>query len=97
MSKTSDLTPTHSITKGKGNMRDLLNGIKQNGIKESIKVVEYNGQKYIVNGHHRYFSAIKLGIKEVPIEKVSLPYAGYKTTDDLFGKIIRMPGYWRYL
>lgn len=38
---------------------------------------------YVVDGHHRLLAAKKLGLEEVPIKKVELPYAGYSTTDDL--------------
>lgn len=78
-----DLTPTHSITKGHAKMQKFIDEISKNGIKEPIKYVEYNGEKYIVDGHHRIAAAKKLGIKEIPIEQVQLPFAGYKTIDDL--------------
>ena len=64
-------------------MNKLINDIKHNGISETIKYVEYNGQKYIVDGHHRLIVAKRLGLEQVPIEQVELPYAGYKTTEDL--------------
>jgi ParB-like chromosome segregation protein Spo0J len=37
----------------------------------------------VVDGHHRLKAAKQLGLKEVPVEEVKLPYAGYKTTSDL--------------
>lgn len=49
------------------------------------RYVEVNGQKYVVDGHHRLRAAKDLGMKEVPVEKVELPYKGYKTIEDLFG------------
>ena len=78
-----DFITTHELTMTKGKFKDFKNDILKNGIKESIKYVEYNGKKYIVNGHHRLQAAIELGIKNIPAEKVSLPYAGYKTFRDL--------------
>jgi uncharacterized protein (DUF1015 family) len=57
---------------------------KDGMLRETIKTVTHNGQKYIVDGHHRARAAKELGWKEVPIEEVSLPYLGYKTIDDLF-------------
>lgn len=57
--------------------------IKVNGIQEPIKHVEYNGQMYVVDGHHRLLATKRLGLTEVPMEKVDLPYAGYNTIDDL--------------
>lgn len=64
-------------------MNTLIDDIKANGIQEPIKYVEYDGQMYVVDGHHRLLAAKKLGLTEVPIEKVELPYAGYSTIDDL--------------
>ncbi|MBL0867605.1 ParB N-terminal domain-containing protein, partial [Pectobacterium carotovorum] len=94
----SDLIPTHSPNKSKNEMRKLLDAIKSDGkINESIKYVTHDGKMYIVDGHHRYFSAKKLGIESVPVEKVELPFRGYNTSADLFDEVIRMPGYWRYL
>ncbi|MCM1161706.1 MAG: polymorphic toxin-type HINT domain-containing protein [Roseburia sp.] len=83
MASPYDLTPTHSQTLSKKNMNKLIEDIKDNGINETIKYIEYNSQKYIVDGHHRLIAAKRLGLKEVPIEKVELPYAGYKTVEDL--------------
>ncbi len=78
-----DLQPTHSQTLSKNKMNALMDDIKMNGIQEPIKYVEYNGRMYVVDGHHRLLAAKKLGLTEVPIEKVDLPYAGYNTIDDL--------------
>ena len=61
----------------------LVDNIKINGIQEPIKYVEYNGQMYVVDGHHRLLAAKKLGLTEISVEKVDLPYAGYNTVDDL--------------
>ena len=85
VSKTNpfDLQPTHSPTLSKNKMNALMDDIKVNGIQEPIKYVEYNGQMYVVDGHHRLLAAKRLGLTEVPIEKVDLPYAGYNTIDDL--------------
>ena len=78
-----ELEATHSQTSSKKNMNKLIEDIKNNGINETIKYVEHNGQKYVVDGHHRLIAAKRLGIKEIPIEKVELPYAGYKSIEDL--------------
>lgn len=78
-----DLQPTHSPTLSNNKMNALMDDIKVNGIQEPIKYVEYNGQMYVVDGHHRLLAAKRLGLTEVPIEKVDLPYAGYSTVDDL--------------
>lgn len=78
-----DLQATHSQTLSNTKMNELTNEIQQNGIKDTVKYVEHIGQKYIVDGHHRVIVAKSLGIKEVPIEQVQLPYAGYNTIKDL--------------
>lgn len=80
---TSNLNPTHMPTLSKKKYSELLDDIRKNGIKEPIKYVEHNGEKYVVDGHHRLKAAKELGIKNVPAEKVELPYKGYKTTDDI--------------
>jgi len=78
-----DLEITQKQTLSKKEMTDLIEDIKANGIQESVKYVEHNGTKYIVDGHHRVIVAKKLGIKGIPVEKVRLPYKGYKTIEDL--------------
>lgn len=85
VSKTNpfDLQPTHSQTLSKNKMNALMDDIKINGIQEPIKYVEYNGQMYVVDGHHRLLAAKKLGLTEITVKKVDLPYAGYNTIDDL--------------
>ena len=61
-----------------------MNDISRNGIQNPILYVESNGVKYVVNGHHRLLAAKKLHIKNVPTQRVQLPYRGYKTPSDLF-------------
>jgi RHS repeat-associated protein len=93
----NSLSRTHYITKSKSEMRILLNDIRENGIQKTIKFVEYNGTKYIVDGHHRYYAAQKLGIQNIPTEQVSLPYNGYKSVMDLMLEPGKNPGYWKYI
>ena len=79
-----ELEPTHPQTKSNRQMNKLIEQIKSDGkIKETIKYVEYNGKKYVVDGHHRLIAAKRLHLQEVPIEEVELPYKGYNTIDDL--------------
>jgi hypothetical protein len=83
LEKTSNLRITHEITMGKNKFNKFVETIEKEGIKDPIKYVEYNGEKYVVDGHHRLKAAKILGMKEVPTEKVELPYLGYKTFEDL--------------
>ena len=62
---------------------EIVESIRKNGITESIKYVEHNGSKYVVDGHHRLRAAKQLGLDKIPTQKVSLPYKGYKTINDL--------------
>jgi RHS repeat-associated protein len=78
----SELTPTEQV-RSVSNLKKLIPDIAANGIKEPINYVEHNGVKYIVDGHHRYAAAHHLRLGEVPAQRVSLPYKGYKTVNDL--------------
>lgn len=94
---TSSLNPTHYITKSKTAMQTLMNDIRVNGIQESIKYVEHNGVKYIVAGHHRFYAAQRLGIQNVPVQQVQLPYGGYKGVMDLMMEPGKQPGFWKFM
>lgn len=80
----TDLIPTHGLTRSRREMASLIDDISVNGIKDPIKYVTYNGQKYIVDGHHRLAAAKRLKMPFVPAIEVALPYAGYKSYIDLF-------------
>ena len=79
----TDLIPTHSQTKSRGQLLALIKDIQQNGIQEPVKYVVFDGKKYVVDGHHRILAAKKLGLLNIPAEEVELPYLGYQTTNDL--------------
>ncbi|WP_437325595.1 RHS repeat-associated core domain-containing protein [Sorangium sp. So ce381] len=68
------LTPTHGITLGRNRCNALKQDIAEHGMKDTIKFVEHNGQRYVVNGHHRLRIAKELKMPEVPVEQVKLPY-----------------------
>ncbi len=78
-----ELEITHGLTKSKSAFAKLKADIKSNGIQEPIKFVEHDGKRFVVDGHHRLRAAKELGIQNVPVQQVSLPYAGYKSVDDL--------------
>ena len=82
--KAADFQPTHKITYGKKKFEKFKQQIKSEGIKDPIKYVEHDGTKYVVDGHHRLRAAREVGIKDIPTEKVSLPYKGYNKIEDLF-------------
>ena len=77
------LTQTHKLTVSKKQYENLVESIRKNGITEPIKYVEYKGTKYVVDGHHRLRAAKQLGLDKIPTQRVSLPYKGYKTINDL--------------
>jgi len=79
----ADLSPTHGQTMSNRQLFKLADNIRQNGMKDTIKYVVHQGQKYIVDGHHRRLAAFRLGLKKVPPEEVTLPYGGYTNIDDL--------------
>jgi ankyrin repeat protein len=79
----SELIPTHEICYGKNKMKKFVEKIKREGIVESIKYIEHDGKKYVVDGHHKLYAARKLGLEHINVEKVDLPYNGYRTTNDL--------------
>jgi RHS repeat-associated protein len=78
---TSELRATHRVSRRA--VARLQADIEENGIQEPLKYVEHQGEKHVVDGNHRLRAARNLGIKEVPAEKVELPYKGYKTAGDL--------------
>jgi uncharacterized ParB-like nuclease family protein len=81
--KVGELVATHPPTMSKRAFRKLKDDIRKNGIKEPILYVEHNGEKYIVDGHHRVKAAKQLNIDKIPAKKVKLPFRGYKNAQDL--------------
>ena len=80
----NELTATHGQTMSNNQLANLADDISANGIQETIKYVEQDGIKYIVDGHHRVLASQALGMSSVPVQQVSLPYAGYSSANDLF-------------
>jgi ParB-like chromosome segregation protein Spo0J len=52
-------------------------------MREPISYIAHNGRNYVVDGHHRLLAAERLGLKEVPVQRVNLPFRGYTTVEDL--------------
>ncbi|WP_433936320.1 RHS repeat-associated core domain-containing protein [Sorangium cellulosum] len=77
------LEPNHELTRSKREYAKLKKYIAEHGMRKSVKFVEHNGKRYVVDGHHRLRIAKELKLPEIPAEQVSLPYRGYKTTSDL--------------
>lgn len=49
-----------------------------------IQYVEIAGERYVVNGNNRLQVARRLGITgELQLEKVALPFRGFKTVEDV--------------
>jgi hypothetical protein len=94
---TSSLNPTQYITKNRKDMQDLFNEIRDRGIEEPIIFAEQNGSKFILDGHHRYYSALKLGIRNVPAKQVKLPWGQYKTPMDLMIERGKNPAFWKFI
>ena len=82
--KVADLNNTHGKTLSNRKYNDLRGQIMNDGIKNPMDVVKYNGSKYVVNGNHRLMIARELGIKIVRINYVGLPFLGYITPMHLF-------------
>lgn len=96
MLETSSLNPTHFPDRSQKQMQNLINDIVANGIQDPLQFVEHNGQNYIVGGNHRYFIAKRMGITELPVQRVQLPFEGYGTAADL-QMSGSMPNYWPFL
>jgi len=77
------LVPTHALTHSRRVFMPLKADIKANGVQEPIKYVLHRGSKYIVDGHHRARAAKELGIQQVPVKRVELPFRGYRNLEDL--------------
>lgn len=83
-----DFTPTHPASRhSAAEFAALKRSISEKGFldnpTEPVAYTVHNGHKYIVNGHHRIRAARELGLNEIPAVEVSLPFKGFRNTDDL--------------
>lgn len=66
-----------TLSKGAGgyDMKKMVETIKKDGYDPSrpIEIFEYDGKKYIYEGHHRNFASAQVGKTLVPYEEVKLP------------------------
>jgi ParB/Sulfiredoxin domain len=82
----SELQRTHEIGGNASSRRviEIRDSLQREGWKgEPISIVEHDGKKYIVDGHHRVAAARRAGVEEVPYRVVELPFRGYRTMDDV--------------
>jgi RHS repeat-associated protein len=77
----SELRPTHSVSNKA--VQRLADDMAENGVREPLRYVEHNGTKYVVDGNHRLQAARRLGLDDVPAERVELPYKGYRTIENV--------------
>src|SRR5205085_27684 len=84
----SSFIRTHSLSGGASSRQidDVAAVMRKNGWTfEPVLVVEHNGQRYVIDGHHRLEAARRIGI-EVPC-KIATPEEmarfRYKTIDDV--------------
>ena len=81
-----ELARTHEIggNRSSKNVREIMDSLRDEGWKgDPISVVEHDGQKYVVDGHHRLAAAKRVGFDQIPYKKVDLPFRGYRTLDDV--------------
>ncbi len=74
LANADELVRTHTISGGSSTktVKRYLKQIREHGIEsiDPISVVQINGKSYIVDGHHRYLAAKRLGVDEIPIKVV---------------------------
>jgi len=83
-SNINSLISTHSLTLSRRKFKNLTHDVYTNGVQKPISYVKYNGNNYIVDGHHRVQVGKNLGLNSIPSVEVGLPYRGYKSIQDLF-------------
>ncbi len=83
-----DLQRTHDIggNSSSKNVMKIRDSMAADGWQgDPVSVLEHDGQKYLLDGHHRRAAAIRAGLDQVPYKTVQLPFRGYQTLDDVLG------------
>jgi ParB-like chromosome segregation protein Spo0J len=81
----AELRPTHRLTYSRPALERFRSRLRSDGkVLVPVKYVEFGGQKFLVDGHHRVRLALELGFALVPAERVELPHGGYRCVADLF-------------
>ncbi len=84
----AELVLSHKVNQSPREMAALKESIQNKGFlhntDQPVAYVTVNGQKHLVDGHHRVRAARELGLGEIPAQEVQLPYEGYRTEADLF-------------
>ena len=78
---TSSLNFTDKMRKG--SLKRLANDIGNNGVHTPIDFVKIGGENFVVGGNHRTVLSRKFGFDAIPANRVSLPYKGFKTEQDV--------------
>lgn len=81
-----DLERTHEIggNSSSKNVVKIRDSMAADGWQGGpVSVLEHDGKKYLLDGHHRRAAAIRAGLDQVPYKTVSLPFRGYQTLDDV--------------
>jgi hypothetical protein len=82
----SELERTHEIGGNASSRRvvEIRDSLAREGWKGNpVSIVEHDGWKYVVDGHHRLAAARRAGVEQIPYKVVELPFRGYRTLDDV--------------
>jgi len=91
----SELNHTNKRIMKNIDFADLVADAKSGNIRETIKIIDINGSKYILDGNHRVFAMRKAGIQSALTETVSLPHKGFHTVEDVLWANAEFLGLWR--
>jgi hypothetical protein len=85
----ANVTRTHGLS-GRASSRtvnEIADSMRRNGFQgEPIKIFEHNGEKFILDGHHRIAAARRAGLDDIPFESIPesrLGEFGFGSADDV--------------